>query len=61
MINIRVEYGFKQLSNTEDSISDIALDNGFPDSRSFAKAFNKRFGLLPNEYRKELKRTRKCH
>lgn len=61
LINIRVEYGFKQLSNTEDSISDIALNNGFSDSRSFAKAFYKRFGLLPSDYRKELKKTRKCY
>ena len=56
LLNVRVEYGFKELVNTERSINEIAENNGFPDSRSFAKAFFKRYGLLPSEYRKEMKK-----
>lgn len=56
LLNIRVEYGFKELVNTELSINEIAENNGFPDSRSFSKAFVKRFGILPGKYRKEFKK-----
>lgn len=56
LLNIRVEYGFKELVNTELSINEIAENNGFPDSRSFSKAFVKRFGILPGKYRKEIKK-----
>jgi len=56
LLNVRVEYGFKELVNTEKPINEIAENNGFPDSRSFAKAFYKRYGLLPSEYRKEMKK-----
>ncbi|MEG1848563.1 MAG: AraC family transcriptional regulator [Lachnospiraceae bacterium] len=56
LINVRVEYAYKELINTDDSINQIAENNGFPDSRSLAKAFAKRFGILPSEYRRELKK-----
>lgn len=53
--NIRVEYGYRQLVNTDLSISDIAMNNGFPNSKAFSKEFKKRYGKLPSEYRKENK------
>lgn len=56
LLNVRVEYGYKELVNTELSINEIAEKNGFPDSRSFAKAFSKRYGVLPSTYRKEMKK-----
>lgn len=56
LLNVRVEYGFKELVNTEKPINEIAEHNGFPDSRSFAKAFSRRYGVLPSEYRKEMKK-----
>lgn len=59
LLNVRVEYAYKELSNTDNSIGDIAVNNGFSDSRSFAKAFFKRYGSLPSDYRKNLKKTRK--
>lgn len=31
----------------------MALNNGFPNSRAFAKAFQKKYGMLPSEYRKQ--------
>lgn len=59
LLNIRVDAGYKQLVNTGDSISEIAVNCGFSDSRSFAKAFKKRYGRLPSDYRKELKKDKK--
>jgi AraC-like DNA-binding protein len=37
----------------EKTISEIAIAVGFSDSRAMAKAFSKRFGMLPSEYRKQ--------
>lgn len=54
--SIRVEYAFQELANTDRTISEIALENGFPNSKAMAKAFRKKYGILPSEYRK---RTRK--
>lgn len=51
--NIRVEYGYRDLVNTDLSISDIAMNNGFPNSKAFSKEFKKRYGKLPSIYRKE--------
>lgn len=58
--NIRVEYGFKDLLNTDKTIGEIALNNGFPNSKAFSKIFERRYGCLPSEYRKKQK-IKKCH
>ena len=50
--NIRVERAFQELANTEHTISETALNNGFPNSKALAKAFQKRYGILPSEYQK---------
>lgn len=59
--NVRVEFAYKELVNTNLSIEEISINNGFANSKSFSKAFLKRYGSLPSEYRKNLKRARKCH
>lgn len=59
--NVRVEFAYKELVNTNLSIEEISINNGFANSKSFSKAFHKRYGSLPSEYRKNLKRARKCH
>lgn len=51
--SVRVEYAFKELVNTTMSISEIAENNGFADNRAFSKAFRKKYGILPSEYRKK--------
>ncbi|NLL76897.1 MAG: AraC family transcriptional regulator [Clostridiales bacterium] len=56
VLNVRVEYAFKELLNTDKSVNKIAENNGFPDARSFAKAFFARFGISPDKYRKEMKK-----
>lgn len=63
LLNLRTEYGLREMLNTDRSLNEIALGNGFPDSRAFAKAFRKRYGCLPSEYRKNRiaeNRIRKC-
>ncbi|PHV69291.1 AraC family transcriptional regulator [Sporanaerobium hydrogeniformans] len=59
LLNVRVEFAYKELCNTEATIGEIAINNGFPDSRSFSKTFYKRYGLLPSDYRKEMKKRQK--
>lgn len=58
LVNVRLNAAYKQLLNTGDSIATIAMHNGFSDSRSFSKAFAKRYGVQPNTYRKN--RTSVC-
>ena len=47
---VRVEYAFTELSRTEHTVSEVAFHHGFPSSRAFAKAFQKKYGMLPSEY-----------
>lgn len=54
LLNLRTEYGLREMKNTDHSLHDVALNNGFPNSRAFAKAFQKRYGCLPSEYRKRV-------
>ncbi len=59
--SIRVERAFQELANTEHTISETAMNNGFPNSKALAKAFQKKYGMLPSEYRgmQRQKKTRK--
>lgn len=52
LIDLRVKYALREMMNSSSSLSDIAMNHGFPDSRSFAKAFRKRYGCLPSQYRR---------
>ena len=49
---------YKEMANSDHTISEVAMNNGFPSSKAFAKAFSKKYGLLPSEYRK-LKQVKK--
>ena len=42
-------YAYRDLLNTDHTISQIALDNGFCSSRGFSGEFQKRYGVLPSE------------
>ena len=53
--DIRMAYAYRDLMNTDRTISQIALDNGFCSSRGFSGEFQKRYGILPSEMRKEIK------
>ncbi|MBU3878456.1 AraC family transcriptional regulator [Faecalicatena sp. AGMB00832] len=54
--SIRVEYAYQELANSERTLSEIALENGFPNSKALAKAFSKKYGMLPSEYRKKARK-----
>lgn len=50
--DLRVEYAVKEMLHTSHELGDIAVNHGFSDSRALAKAFAKRYGCLPSEYRR---------
>lgn len=50
--NLRLEYACRDLSNTKLSISEIASRHGFANSKSFSKAFQEKFGILPSDQRR---------
>ena len=54
---IRMNYAYRQLTNTENTIGQIAMDNGFASSRAFAREFQKRYGKLPSEVRQKVKKV----
>ncbi len=54
LLNLRVEMAQRQLSMTDLKVIDIALDNGFGSAQRFIKAFEKIYGLSPNQYRQSL-------
>ena len=48
-------YAYRDLLNTDHTISQIALDNGFCSSRGFSGEFQKKIiGVLPSEMRKQI-------
>ena len=54
--SLRFESAYKELVNTDLSITHIVIENGFPDAKAFNKLFKKVYGVNPREYRKNLKR-----
>ncbi len=55
--DIRMAYAYKELLNTDHTISSIALDNGFASSRAFSKEFVKRYGILPGRVERQNKQN----
>ena len=53
--SLRFESAYKDLVNTDLSITNIAIEIGFPDAKAFNKLFKKVYGVNPGEYRKNLK------
>lgn len=51
--DIRMAYAYRELLNTDKTISQIALDHGFCGSRAFSKEFKKRYNVLPSELRNQ--------
>lgn len=52
LIDLRVKYALREMLNSDIPLGELAMKHGFPDSRSFSKAFLKRYGCLPSQYRK---------
>lgn len=53
--SVRIQYAFQEFVNTNHTVSEIAMNHGFPNSKAFSKEFKRMYGLLPSEYRKEKK------
>ena len=52
LVFIRLRNAAFELLTTDDSVTDIALRNGFSDSNYFKDVFKKKYGTTPREYRK---------
>ena len=56
-IMLRLERSRKMLENTDKSIEEIAVANGFCDGNYLGRLFRKRYGAPPNNYRKLFRKT----
>lgn len=54
--DIRLRYAMKDLNHSEDTLSEIAMKHGFPNSKALARAFQKKYGILPSAYREQKKK-----
>ena len=54
--NVRLFHAVDELLYTEKNITHIALDNGFPTSAAFTKAFRESYNEAPSEYRKKMQK-----
>lgn len=50
--NVRLFHAVDELMYSKKNVTRIALDNGFPTSAAFTKAFRDSYGESPSEYRK---------
>ncbi len=55
LINYRLERAAMELTGGDQSISQVASRVGYPDQMAFSKAFKKKYGIGPQQYRKEKK------
>lgn len=53
LTGVRLNAVLKEMRNSKESCAQIALDHGFPDVKGFHSAFKSRYGMSPNQYRKE--------
>ena len=54
--NVRLFHAVDELLYTKKNITRIALDNGFPTSAAFTKAFREVYREAPSEYRKKMQK-----
>lgn len=55
LTQIRLEHAYNELMHSDDSITNIALNNGFPNIASFHKVFRGKYGTSPSSYRQQNK------
>lgn len=53
LMNIRLKHSMKDLLYTSDSISQIAMNNGFPNTKSFSSLFKEVYEITPHAYREK--------
>ena len=50
---VRMGYARQCLEKTDDLIRDVGIECGYEDPLAFSKAFKRKFGVSPSEYRRE--------
>jgi len=50
---LRIQKAAESIEKTDDKLSKIAADTGFPDEKSFYASFKEKYGQTPLEYRKQ--------
>ena len=53
LTDVRLEHAEKDIVETDRSITQISMDNGFPLPASFNKAFRQRYGVSPSAWRRQ--------
>ncbi len=53
LTTIRLKKAQEELEKSKESLLNIALRNGFSNSKSFFEAFRKSYGMTPGEYRRQ--------
>ena len=61
LMRVRLQNALKDLVMTDKNLTDIALTNGFPDSKSFNRRFRELLNCLPSEYRTQVLSTPELH
>lgn len=61
LIRYRIERACMALAESNESITELAFNLGFPDSAWFSHSFKQRMGITPSEYRKKLLVLKKNH
>ena len=51
--SIRLRYAVKDLESGRYGVTEAALRNGFSGSKALARAFQKKYGMLPSRYKRE--------
>jgi xylan 1,4-beta-xylosidase len=51
---IRLAHAVNELTNSNKSMTRIALDNGFPTITAFNRSFNEKYDIKPGEYRRNM-------
>lgn len=57
LVKYRVEYARHQLLNPEYSIKDVSVNSGFGTEKSFARRFTQYYGITPQKWREQNRRT----
>lgn len=61
LTRLRFQQALYELAATQKTLTNIALDNGFSDLKSFNKIFRENIGRSPSEYRAQLSPDRIIH
>ena len=60
LTRIRLKHSLSDLAYTDKPMTAIALDNGFPDLKTFANVFKANFHVTPSSYREMVKDVEKA-